>query len=325
MIKIISSKFRRAMDLLISGAVLALMNGCAVTTTMYADEQIQPYLRSLTKRADYPLARSLTWKYHYTVGAGKHQQAWFVADGELIRSAKAMAGVQMYAAPPTTSGVTMSDVYTQRAREASARGRHVEAQIYHGLSATSLQTQIASERVAAGFALAGAIQNLGAGLLDATIISRSESAAKYIKERNPSIISDRAPDGTVLELFFRAHKADGAEAKPADVTMRWEVVATLKDANGKLWRSSASFNAYLMYAFGSEPKPTPGEFKQGRYVQMDFSTLLPVGRRDAYAGELQEIGKIATGGGYVELAVTALRAIDDIYEQIEYAKKRGRR
>jgi hypothetical protein len=79
-------------------------------------EQIRPYLESLARQRDVPLARTLTWKYHYTLGSGKHAQSWFVADGKLIKDAKAMAGVRIYTAQPITSGVSMSDVYTERAR-----------------------------------------------------------------------------------------------------------------------------------------------------------------------------------------------------------------
>ena len=41
-------------------------------------EQIRPYLESLARQRDVPLARTLTWKYHYTLGSGKHAQSWFV-------------------------------------------------------------------------------------------------------------------------------------------------------------------------------------------------------------------------------------------------------
>jgi hypothetical protein len=53
---------------------------------------------------------------HHTLGSGKHAQSWFVADGKLTKDAKAMAGVRIYTAQPITSGVSMSDVYTERAR-----------------------------------------------------------------------------------------------------------------------------------------------------------------------------------------------------------------
>ena len=310
---------RRAVAWVITAAALGSTAGCAVTKTIYADDQVRPYLRSLANRPDYPLARTLTWKYHYTLGKGSDESVWFVADGTLIRNAT--AGVQIYAAQPSTSGVTTSDLYTWKAHEATKVGKHYEAQFYHGLSGTALQAQIASERLAAGMALGSAIQGLGAALLDTAIVSGSENAAMYVKDDRVPVIRQDVPEGTVLELFFRAHKLDGADAKPANVTMRWETVATLKDAQGKIWRSSASFMTYINVALG-EGKSAPAEFNQSRYVLIDEKWFLPAtDSRDAFATEVQEIGKIARRGGYIELGVTASQAISDLYEQIEFAKR----
>jgi hypothetical protein len=302
-------------------ASLSLASGCTTTRTMHADEHIRPYLRSLAKRPDVPLARTLTWKYHYAWGKGSYESAWLVADGKLVRNKKGMAGVQMYAAQKTTSGRSMSEVYTERAREASRAGRHGDAQIYHGLSEATMRTQIASENVALGMALGSDIQKLGGALLDAVIVSGSQNAATYVKEDRPPVISERAPEGTVLELFFRGQKLDGADAKPATVTMRWETLATLKDAQGKIWRSSASFTTYFLFASGSAPAPVPAEFVQKRLVLLDEGYFVPAqDDRNAYAQEVQEVGKIARRGGYIELGVTAAQAIDDIYQQIALAK-----
>lgn len=311
--------FGRMVVLLIT-ALLVLLSGCApLKTTVYADEQIRSYLKSLPNRQDYPLARNLTWKYHYTAGTGSSESAWFVADGKLIRGARAMAGVQMYAAQPTTSGMNMSEVYTQKGREASAKGRYGDAQMYHGLSEAALQTQIASERMAAGMALGGAIQNLGAALLDAVIVEQGHNTAKYVRERSPQVVGEQAPDGTVLELFLRAQRLDYVDSKPHMTTMKWETVATLKDADGKIWRSAASYTTYLVFTSASEPQPMPAKFNDSRYVLMDVGNWVPAGGVNEYMPSVREIARMP--GGAVELSVSAVHAVEGLYEQIGLAKR----
>jgi hypothetical protein len=306
-------------------AALVATTGCSVTQSVHTDEHIRPYLHTLAKHPDQPLARTLTWKYHYTLGRANYEQNWFVADGKLVRDKKAMDGVQLYAAQKATSGTSMSDVYAERAREATTAGRYSEAEAYRGRSEVAARTQMASESVALGMALGGEIQKLGAAALDAVIVSGAQNAAAYIKDDRVPTISERAPEGTVLELFFRGHKLDGNDAKPATITMRWETVATLKDAQGRLWRSSSVLTTYFLITLGSEPLPVPPEFGQRRLVQMDVGLFVPAqDDRGAYAQEIQEIGKIARRSGLVELGVTAAQAIDDIYAQMRLAKT-GRR
>lgn len=315
--------------LLLVTVACSLLPGCGpLKTTVYTDEQIRPALKSLPGRPDYPLARTLTWKYHYNVATKGNEQAWFVADGQLIRGKQAMGAVQLYAAQPTTSGVNMSNVYTQRANEASRRGDHQTAQIYHGLSSTALQTQIANERVAAGIALGGAIQSLGAALLDITIVSLADTVANYVRAVSPRIVSDQAPEGTVLELFFRGTRLDNAEAKPHVTSMRWETVATLKDAQGKIWRSNTYYTVYLVYSPASEPEPPmPERFNDTKTVPMDVGNWVPAGGKDEYMPSIMEIAKMPTSPpGIVELAVTATSAVNALYEEIELAKgSKGRR
>ena len=306
---------KRAATWMIAAAACGLATGCAVTTVQYADRQIESYLKALTLHTPYPLARTLTWKYHYTVGTGKDEQAWFIADGKLLRSASELAGVQMYAAQPATSGMNMSDVYTQRAREATNRGDHGSAQFYHGLSSTALQTQIASERVATGIAFGGAIQGLGAALLDATIISHGLGAAQYVEAADRGVIGRAAPEGTVLELFFRGIRLDGAEAKPGNLSMKWETAVTLKDADGKIWRSDAFFTNYFFHSFGPEQKATPAGFNDPRYLLMVPNSLIPAHNR-AFGPEEIEMAKILNTGGAAEFGVTAMQAIGDLYEQM---------
>jgi hypothetical protein len=314
---------RRAFACLVVAATFVLP-GCAVKTVQYAERQLEPYLKSLTWQAPRPLARTLTWKYYYTVDTGKNQQAWFVADGKLLRNSKDIAGVQLYAAQPSTYSGKMGEVYTQQARDASRQGNHQKAQIYHGLSSVSTQTQIASERVATGIALGSAIQGLGAGLLDYTIINHGNGAAEYVRAPERGVIGDGAPEGTVLELFFRGVRLNGDEAKPGNLSMRWETLVTLKDADGTIWRSDASFTNYFFHSFESQQKPVPPEFADPRYMEMVVNTLIPVHNRD-FVPEEGEMKKIWARNGAAEFGITAMQAIGNIYDQIEITKPKGRR
>jgi hypothetical protein len=301
-------------------AVLLLLSGCAsFTTTIYADEQMRPTLRALASKPGYPLARTLTLKHYYTVGKGSYEQGWFVADGRIIRGKRALDGVQIYAAQPATSGTSMADVYTQRAREASARGSHGEAQVYHGRAEVALQSQISAERTATAMALAGSIRALGDAMLDAVIGEVPGYVEKYVRQSR-SVISERAPEGSVLELFIRAIKLDGDDAKPATATMQWETIATLKDADGKLWRSNAGFKVHIVLS--NESKPVPAEFSRGRYVRMDPAIFIPAEDKHAdWIPELFEIGKMQSVNRLVEPSVSAWAAIDALYAQIELARK----
>jgi hypothetical protein len=320
----VSTGLRRALSLLAAAAAFALP-GCAVKTVQYADRQLEPYLKALTSPTPRPLARTLTWKYYYTVDTGKNQQAWFVADGKLLRSSKEIAGTQLYAAQPSTYSGKMAEVYTLQARDATRQGNHQKAQLYHGLSSVSAQTQIATERVAAGMALGGAIQGLGAALLDSTIVNHGNGAAQYVRAPERGVIGDSAPEGTVLELFFRAVRLNGDEAKPGNLSMMWETLVTLKDADGTIWRADASFTNYFFHSFESQQKPVPPEFADPRYMEMVVNTLIPAHNRD-FVPEENEMKKVWANGGAAEFAITAMQAIGNLYGQIEITKPaKGRR
>jgi hypothetical protein len=316
--RIIALDSRRALAWT-AAAALFLLSGCAIKLVDYADEQVQPYVRSLPKRPDRPLARTLTWKYYYTEGKGG--LTYFVADGNLIRDKSDADKVQVYAAQPVTSGITantMSNVYAQRALEATKRGDHQGAQVYHGLSAASLQTQLATQRSQAGAAaLSGAIMAGAAGLADIGVIRLSQSLAFYVKDDRAPLVGDSAPEGTVLELFFQ--RRFRKDTKPP--IQEWETVATLKDAEGKIWRSVASFNTYHFMGVGSGPVAVPDQYRQRPYVLLRDSSVLPADQ-ESYAAEEVEIAKIKKRSTFVELGVTSARAIEDIYDQIEFARRR---
>ena len=302
-------------------AIFAALSGCAVKTVQYTDREIEPYLKALTAPVKYPLARTLTWKYYYTVGTGKDTQAWFIADGKLLKSAKEISGVQLYAAQPSTYSAKVAEAYTEHAREATKRGEHEKAQLYHGLAVANLQTQIASERIAAGMALGSAIQGLGAALLDATIINHGTGAAEYVRAPERGVIGGGAAEGTVLELFFRAARRDGNDAKPGNLSMRWETLVTFKDADGTIWRSDATFTNYFHHSFQSQPPP---EFSDPRYVEMVPNTLIPARNRD-FIPEENEMKKVWARGGAAEFAVTAMQAIGNLFDQIQMTRPQGRR
>lgn len=304
-------------------AMSSLLTGCSITRITFADPQVEPFLKSLSQRTTQPLAQTLTWKYHYTVGTGKSMQTWLIADGKLMRSAKELSSVEWYASRPISSDVSMIDVYTERAREATRRGDHRSAQIYHGASEVSLQTQIASERVATGMALGSAIQGLGGALLDATITSHGLGVAEYVRAPERGVIGAAAPEGSVLELLFRGTRLDGKAATPGGGTnMRWETVATLKDAEGKIWRSASSFVIYHVYADDPDA-PIPTELDNDAYVRLVPGSLIPVNNRD-FVPEENEMKKVWAKGGAAEFAVTAMQAINDVYAQIEIAKAGAR-
>jgi hypothetical protein len=310
--RIISLDSRRALACVTATATLFSLGGCAIKLTDYADEQIQPYVRSLPKRPDRPLARTLTWKYYYTEGKGG--LTYFVADGNLIRDKRDADKVQVYAAQPVSSGITantMSNVYNQRALEATKRGDHQGAQVYHGLSAASLQTQLATQRSTAGAAaMSSAIMAGAAGLADIGVIRLSQSLAFYVKDDRAPLVGDSAPEGTVLELFFQ--RRFQKDARPP--IQEWETVATLKDAEGRIWRSVASFNTYHFMT------SVPDQYKQRPYVLLRDSSVLPADN-ESYPAEEAEIAKIKARRTFVELGVTTARAIEDLYEQLEYAKR----
>ena len=316
-----SGAARRFLGALAAAVAFTLLPGCAVKTVQYADRELEPYLKSVTRQTGYPLARTLTWKYHYTVDPGRSQQTWFVADGKILRNAKDIAAVPLYAAQPSTHSGKMAEVYTMQAREASRQGDNQKAQIYHGISAASTQTQIASERVAAGMALGGAIQGLGAALLDFTIVNHGSGAAEYVRAPERGIIGAGAPEGSVLELFVRAVRLNGDAAKPGNLTMIWETLVTLKDADGTLWRSDSAFTHYSFHSIGKE---TPAEFSDPRYMEMVVNTLIPAHNRD-FVPEENEFKKIWAKGGAAEFGITAMQAIGNIYDQIEITKPKARR
>jgi hypothetical protein len=320
----LSESLRRTPRLLAVAIVFALLPGCAVKTVQYADRELEPYLKSLTRPTAYPLARTMTWKYHYTVDPGRsNQQVWFVADGKILRNPKDIAATQLYAAQPSTYSGKMSEVYATRATELSKRGDFQGAQIYRGLSATSLQTQIASERVAVGMALGSAIQGLGAGLLDMTIVNHGNGAAQYIAAPERGVIGAGAPAGTVLELFFRAVRRNGDDAKPGNLSMQWETLVTLKDADGTIWRSDAAFTYFHYHSFESQQKPVPAEFADPRYMEMVTNTLIPAHNRD-FVPEENEYKKVLARNGAAEFGITAMQAIGNIYDQIQITKPRSR-
>ena len=252
-----------------------------------------------------------------------NHQTWFIIDGKLVRNQKELANVQMLAAQPSNSGWKTSDLYAQQARDYQRKGQAGMARAYQGASSVSAQTQIASERVATGIALGGAIQGLGTAALDYVVANSATGAVKYV--RDSGVVSDRAPEGSVLELFFRSTRWDGADAKPAQILMQWETVATLKDADGKIWRSGASFKNYITAKFGSEAPPMPAELGSGGYFRLDSTSGLPLGNAAQYGPEAQELSKIITGGGNLEFGLTAVRAVQDIYEQMDAARKTARR
>jgi hypothetical protein len=252
-----------------------------------------------------------------------NNQTWFIVDGKLVRNQKELADVPMLAAQPSNSGWKTSDLYAQQARSYQSKGQTGMARAYQSASTVSAQTQIASERVATGIALGSAIQGLGTAALDFVVANSATGAVKYIQ--TSGVIGDRAPEGSVLELFFRSTRWDGAEAKPAQILMQWETVATLKDADGKVWRSGASFKNYITAKFGSEVPPMPTELSSGGYFRLDSTNGLPLGNAAQYGAEAQELSKIITGGGNLEFGLTAVRAVQDIYEQIDAARKSARR
>jgi hypothetical protein len=147
-----------------------------------------------------------------------------------------------------------------------------------------------------------------------------------VNDASNGIIGSRAPEGSVLELFFRSQRIDGDDAKPAVIVMIWETTATLRDGDGKIWRSAASFKNHLLHSFSSSAPLVPEQMKQGQHVQIDPGTGLPMQNPEQYGPESKELAKLISGGGNMEFGLTAVRAIEDIYEQMELARAaKGRR
>jgi hypothetical protein len=313
---------RRTLGFLAAATALVLQSGCG-SMAMVVDQQYELYLKTLPKRHDEPLAQTLTWKHNYTVGKGSSERNWFTAEGKPLRSQSELKNVQLYAAQPSTSGWKTSELYAQQAREYRQKGQSGMAQAYQSASTVSAQTQIASERVATGIALSGAIQGLGAAALDYVIINSPTGAVKYVNDQGNGIIGNRAPEGSVLELFFRSRRIDGEDAKPAVIVMIWETTATLRDGDGRIWRSAASFKNHLLHSFSSGAPPVPEQLNQGQHVRIDPNTGLPMQNPEQY--DSQELRKIISGGGNMEFGLTAMRAIEDIYEQMDLARATKKR
>lgn len=320
----LSDSLRRVPCLLAVVVVFALLSGCG-SIAMVTDQQYELYLKTLPTRHDQPLARTLTWKHLYTVGKGSSERTWFTAEGKQLRSPSELQNVQLYAAQPSNSGWKTSDAYAQQARGYTQKGQPGMARAYQSASTVSAQTQIASERVATGIAVGGAIQALGAAALDYVIVNSPTGAVKYVSDASNGIIGSRAPEGSILELFFRSQRIDGDDAKPAVIVMLWETTATLKDGDGKIWRSAASFKNHLLHSFSSSAQLVPEQMKQGQHVQIDPGTGLPLQNPEQYGPESKELAKLISGGGNPEFGLTAVRAIEDIYEQMDLARKSRRR
>lgn len=299
-------------------AASLLASGCSITRVAYADRHIETYLPTIAKQVDRPLARELSWKFSYTYGQGSYQQAWLIADGKKITNAKDAQGIAWYAARPVTGGFSTAAMHDSLARDASRRGDYQMARIRHSASEASMQAQQQAERLSTVMELGQAMANLASALLDNTIILHAEGAAKYVKSPDRGVIGDGAPEGTRLELFFQCAQLDGKDAKPAGtINTRWETVATLVDATGKVWRSAASFTTYQ--AFERDAHRLAG-LDPDTHVRLAQNSLIPVGRVNA-GQEEAEIYKVLERRGAGELGITAMQAIADLYAQIDAARE----
>lgn len=171
-----------------------------------------------------------------------------------------------------------------------------------------------------GNALVGLADGLVKAAIDENAIATGTATAAYFTSGAPrGAIGDQAPPGTLLELYFRL-KANASESwDPLTVKRRFEVVATLVDADGALWRSIVAFDGYLVQA----SKPTVPPELDAKHVLVNASTLIPF--RDPpgdYLAELGEIGRMPVGTMY-ELAIAGSQAIHGLYEQIEAVKERA--
>lgn len=313
-----SDRLRRVSRLTAVVVAVALPSGCS--TGWVADPQYELYLRTLPRRHDEPLARTLTWKHHYTVGKGSSERNWFTVEGKQVKSQSDLKNVQLFTALPSTSSWKTSDLYAKQAREYQQKGQHEMAESYQTASEVSARTQISSEQMATAIGLSGAIAGLGDAALDAVVINSPSGAVKHVRDESYGVIGSRAPEGSILELFFRSQRIDGEDAKPAVIVMIWETTATLRDGDGKIWRSAASFRNNLLFSWGFDAPPVPEPLNQGRYVRIDPWTGLPVQNPEQYGPETKEVEKLISLGGNMEFGLTAVRAIEDICEQMELAR-----
>jgi hypothetical protein len=299
-------------------AILGLSAACGGTryNTFFVEPGAKPYWRALVKPVPYPLARTLTWKYRYT--ADKRYGA-FVADGKIVEGKAQLKDIDLYAAQPVTVA-RLSEVYALRAREATASGRLDLAETYNVRSENALKTEIASQRVEAGVALGNAMVGFAEALvkwqIDEVTLAAAKATAAYFTTGTPrAVIGDQAPPGTVLELYFRLDvETDGWD--PLIARRRFEVVATLLDADGKLWRAAVGVDGYLVQA----SKPTVPPALDEKNVLVNGATFIPFRDPAAdYLGELGEIGRMQPGTMF-EHALAGAQAIQDLYEQIEAAK-----
>jgi hypothetical protein len=255
----------------------------------------------------------LTWKYHYTAD-GHHS---LVADGKPVSD---LARVTVYAAQPAATGVRLSEVYAARAREAQRGGQAHMAEAYRVQSEVALRTEIANQQIEAGIALGNALVALGDALakarIDEVTLSAATATATYFTAGAPrGVIGDQAPAGTVLELYLRLD-ADPEGWDPLIAKRTFQVIATLRDADGKLWRSAVGLEGYLVQA----SKPTVPPALEAKYLLVDGNTLIPF--REPAAGYIAELGEIARmrPGTMIELALAGAEAIRSLYDQIEASK-----
>jgi hypothetical protein len=299
--------------------LLLTLTGCGPTyKTFFVERRAMPYWQTLARPHPFPLARRLTWKYQYTFGKN---YALFLADGQPIWNEAQMKGVQLYAAQPTTSGGTkLSEVYAQRAREATATGRTQQAQTYAARSEIALQSEIATERTATAIALIGAGAALGEALgrmvADDVATEAANGTILYFTQGPRTVISDAAPEGSVLELYFLLHGNEDAK-RARTYQRRFDVVATLRDGAGRIWRSGAGYTEWML----TTPQPTVPPDMDRDLLLVNANGYVPF--REAahvnYTPEITEIFRMASTRGHAEFALVGEAAIQGLYEQFAAA------
>jgi hypothetical protein len=300
--------------------LLLTLAGCGpMYKTFFVERRAMPYWQTLARPHPFPLARRLTWKFQYTFG---EHYALFLADGKPIWNETQMKGVQFYATQPTTSGgAKLSDVYAQRAREATASGRTQLAQTYAARSEVALQTEIATERTATAVALIGAGAALGEALgrmvADDAATDGANGTILYFSQGPRTVISDAAPEGSVLELYFLLHGEQDEKRARGAYQRRFEIIVTLRDGAGRIWRSGAGYTEWMLWT----PKPTVPPDMDRDLLLVNPNCYVPF--REAahvnYTPEITEIFRMTSNRGHAEFALVGEAAIQGLYEQFAAA------
>lgn len=315
-------KLNQLMRLAVVAIVLGLQTACS-TYTQFIDKSFEPILLRLPEKVPYPIARKLTYQFYSGAQLdGGKKTVRLVADGNLVKSKAQFNSLANYHAQPVSSGAKMSEVYKQRADYARRQGNSGEAGMYTQMSYGAAQQEIAFERAMAGTQLAFATLNaVGAAanfLVEKWAVETGETVANYMRNTGGAI-GESAPENTDLELVLFQFQRNGGELE-YQMDHQWEfsAAATLKDKNGIIWRSEASYRLHMKEGKIS-PQDMHKDYSELFYLDDGFVPLKTERDISQELAQFKHLGsQLETEVWTKELVLVSHAAIMGLYDQIEY-------